>query len=128
MSLDAIIAKVRSVAAMAEQVAKESAPLVEAEAKRTAGAGTSPGGQAWADRKDGKPALVNAASAVKARSVGDVVQVALGSTETGSAKVQAIQNTTRQIIPAKGEALPTSYRKIVAEVASRVFARLTGVA
>lgn len=96
--LDGIIASVRKLGDV-DAIAKTAAPLVEAAVKRTAAAGTSPDGTPWPPRKDGKPALANAAAAVEAVAIGPVVQVRLVGTSTGSQTAQAIQNHTRRILP-----------------------------
>ncbi len=133
-SLDSMIAKCRALGTLPDDIARVAAPLVEAEGKRTASAGTTPMGEPWRARKDGERALENAATAVSASAAGSTVTVKLGSTSTGSAKVQAIQNASRQIIPKhstrKGggaEGIPPGYEKALNLAAQQVWDRAMGV-
>lgn len=124
--LDTMIAKVRALGAAPEEVAKLAAPLVEAAVKQTAAAGTSPDGVAWAPRRDGRPALVNAAAAVAARAIGPVVQLRLVGTPTGSQTAQAIQNHYRPILPSKASELPKPVTAALTEAGRRYFNRSMG--
>jgi hypothetical protein len=115
--LDDMIARIRLLEGGAEATAKAAAPLVEAAVKSTAAARTSPDGVAWPAKKDGSPALVNAAEAVKAEAVGSAVRLRLVGTPTGDQLAQAIQNAKRPILPVAGrlgkpvtEALSTAAR------------------
>jgi hypothetical protein len=121
-----MIAKMRELGASGERVAKAAVPLVEAAVKATAAAGLSPNGKPWAARKDGKPALVNAAAAVACRARGPVVQLYLQGTSTGSQKVQAVQNARRGILPAKGEGPPPVVVKALEEAGAKVFKEIVG--
>lgn len=58
---------------LAEHGAAEAAPLVEAEAKQTAAAGTDPYGTPWPLKKDGTRALKNAADHVSVHAAGAFV-------------------------------------------------------
>lgn len=126
MSLDAIIQKVRALGGLAAAAARSAAPMVEAQSKKTAAAGTDPNGKQWAPKKDGGAPLVNAADAVSVVAIGTVVQIRLGATSTGSAKAQAIQNTRRQIIPANGEGIPAGILKALDEGANKAFREAVG--
>ena len=121
-----MISKLRALGVAPARVAEVAAPLVEAAVKETAAAGESPDGKAWRPRKDGAPALANAAAAVKARALGAVVQLYLQGTSTGSQKVQAIQNSRRSIIPAKGEGAPKVVLKALERAAAKVFLEIMG--
>jgi len=125
--LDGILERVRALGALPEEIASAAAPKVQDALRKTAAAGTSPSGKAWAPRKaDGKRALANAAAAVTARAVGPTVQVRLEGTSTGDAKVQAIQNVKRPIIPATGEAIPGVVLEAIREGADEAFDRIVG--
>lgn len=134
MSLDSIIEKIRALGTLPTDIARAAAPLVEAESKRTASAGTTPWGEAWKPRKaDGQPALQNAAAAVTVTASGPKVVIALAGTSSGSAKVQAIQNASRQIIPKhttkKGggnEGIPPGIARAVEAGAQHAFTRTVG--
>ncbi len=125
--MDRIIRSVQSLAGAPVAVAALAAPLVQTAVQTTAAAGTSPDGTPWKPRKDdGRRALANAAEAVQCRAIGPVVQLSLGSTSTGSAKVQAIQNAQRPILPDRGAALPSTIVQALGLAAHRFFARATG--
>lgn len=124
LAMQEMIARVRRLGKLPEDVAKAAAPLVEGVAKRAAAAGENANGKAWRPRKDGKPALVNMAAAVGARAVGTVVQIFLRGTSTGSAKVQAIQAARRDVLPS-GE-VPPAIATEIKRAASQVFSRAMG--
>ena len=126
--LDAMIAKVRSLEGAPEAIAKIAAPLVQAAAKSTAAAGTTPSGEKWAPRKGGgAPVLSNAAAAVEAVAIpGPKVRLRLVGTSTGSQKVQAIQNHTRPIIPKYGDELAGPIAGAMTEACKRYFRRSMG--
>jgi hypothetical protein len=114
MSLDDMIASMRRLGTLPELAAAKAAPLVSAVSKVSAAAGRTPNGDPWPPRKDGHPALQNAAAAVSAVAVGSVVQIRLDGTSTGDQQVQAIQNARRQIIPASGEGIPAPIASAIA--------------
>lgn len=116
--IDAMIHQLGAIGDSANGIAKVAAPLMEAAVKKTAAAGTSPDGTPWRSKKDGDPALKNAAQSVQGRAIGSVVELRLVGTATGDAKVQAIQNARRPILPKPGmapapvaEALQTAARQ-----------------
>jgi len=124
--LDGIIDRVRALGRFPEELAATAAPGVEAAVKATAAAGTTPAGKPWAPKKDGTSPLTNAAAAVHARAVGTVIELRLDGTSTGSQKVQAIQNTRRNILPPKGEGVPAPIVKAISDAAAKTFSRITG--
>jgi hypothetical protein len=124
--LDAMIAAVKALGELPERVAAEAAPAVQAVLRKTAAAGTSPDGVPWAATKEGKPALKNAAAAIHVTAKGPVITARLEGTSTGSAKVQAVQNHTRPILPVRGDDLPKSVANAVTQAAERVFRRTVG--
>lgn len=127
LELDQIIERVRALGKLPEEVAKAARPRIEEVSQATAAAGTTPDGKAWEPRKkDGRRALANAAAAVTVRAIGPVIRLALQGTSTGSAKVQAIQNTRRPILPATGEAIPARLLEVLKATAAEVFTSLTG--
>lgn len=124
--LNDLIVRIRKMGQLPELVAKKAVPYVEAEAKATARAGTTPTGTPWPKTRDGKAPLQNAAEAVFVRSVGPVIQIGLKGTTTGSAKVQAIQNTRRQIIPKQGDDIPPKIVQAIDRAAKETFQSLAG--
>lgn len=132
-ALDEMVETMRKLGAAPAEVAKLAAPLVDVEAKRTAAAGTSPTGTAWAAKKKGGRALANAATAVEARVVGDtVVQIRIVGNDTGSQKAQSIQHygtkriPARPLIPQGGSDLPPGISRAFQKAASAFFQRATG--
>lgn len=123
--LDAIIAKMRGLAGVGEEAARIAAPLVEAEVKATAAAGTTPDGKPWAPKKGGGRAMVNAAAAVSARADGSAVVVTLEGPEvlhnfgTGHAP-------KRQVLPDAGAELPKPIADAARTAAEQAFANATG--
>jgi hypothetical protein len=125
--LDAMIERVKSLGELPETIAAAAAPLVEDAVRKTASAGTTPDGEAWAPRKaDGSPALRNAAQAVHASARGTLVVLELGATSTGSAKVQAIQNAQRPILPRSGSDLPATVLGAVQKAATSSWSKAMG--
>ncbi len=123
--LDAMIRRLRGLRGMSAAAAREAAPLVEAAAKASADAGTTPSGAAWSPTKrDGDRALTRAASAVSARATGSVVQIVLVGHHIYHSL--GIGRPKRQIIPDKGDAIPSAIAAAMAEGARRAFARLMG--
>ena len=108
-----------------EDLAKSSAPLVVAAVKSTAAAGTSTDGVPWLPRKDGSPALQNAAAAVEGDADGATIHLRLVGTSTGSQRAQAIQNHTRPILPLPGR-LGKPVTSALTAAAQRYFARSLG--
>lgn len=103
--------------------AVEAAPLVEAVTKATAAAGTDPYGQKWKSKKDGSPALVEAASSVTAVALGTLVRI---RTRGGYAIQNFIKIHKRQVIPDKDLPLPPAIAKALKEGAERAFRKLMG--
>ena len=103
--------------------ATESAPLVEAAAKATAAAGTDPYGRQWQSKKDGSPALVDAASSVTAVALGTLVRI---RTRGGYAIQNFIKVHRRQVIPDKGLPIPKEIVDALKEGSSRAFEKLVG--
>jgi hypothetical protein len=121
-----MIETVQKLGGSATEVAKIAAPQVQAVVQASASKGTTPDGTAWAPKKDGSPALVNAAAAVECRALGTVVQLRLVGTPTGSQKVQAIQNHTRGILPDRGKAIPLPIVGALTKAARFYFNRAMG--
>lgn len=123
--LDAMIAEMRELSKFDTEAAKQAAPLIEAEAKRTAAAGTTPDGKAWPATKEGKRALAGAASHVTAKAVGTLVAVELEGVETFHDRGNA-HLPKRQIIPAQDGDMPDGIAKAAQAGSDRAFAKLTG--
>jgi hypothetical protein len=123
-SLDAMIARVRSYGrGMGEKVARAAAPLIEAAAKKTAAAGTTPDGVAWKPKKDGGRPLEHAAEHLSAKAVGASVVLTL------SGKAEVVHNfgnekdPKRQILPSGGGPLPKGIEAAARKAAISVFQR-----
>jgi hypothetical protein len=105
IALDAMLAKLGKLAQSGvEGAARACTPHVQAEAKRTAAAGTDPYGEPWHARKDGQRAIPEAASAVTCVARGNIIQIRV-------VRGAAIQNflsekNRRQVIPRSDRPLP----------------------
>lgn len=119
------IARVRTMGAtIQDAAAKEARPLIEAEARRTAAAGTDPYGEAWAPKNDGARALPAAADAIRVTTAGPAVV-------TKVLRGAAIQNQIasqgsgsrygRTVIPSGDRPLPAGYVVALQEGARRAF-------
>jgi hypothetical protein len=126
-ALDRMIAAVERVGVLPELVAKRAAPRVQEALQRTAAAGTTPEGEAWAPKADGGKALANAPAAIEVTSSGTVITSRLVGTPTGSQKVQAIQHygtkriPARHILPVAGAGIPEPVAKAIGDVATQAF-------
>lgn len=124
-ALAAFIERVRKLGTLGEDAAKLAAPLVEKAMKRTAAAGTTPDGEAWAPRKDGGRALVNAADALSAEAVGSVVVGKLDGVEVvhnrGTKRMPR-----RQILPSLGAGIPRNIADALTEASAEAFKRAMG--
>lgn len=124
-ALTDFIARVRTMGAtIQDAAARESRPLVEAEAKRTAAAGTDPYGAAWAPKKDGTRAMPDTADAIRVTTAGS-------SVVTKVLRGAAIQNRIasqgsgsrygRTVIPSGDRPLSAGYVAALSEGAERAF-------
>ena len=124
-AMGAFIEKLRRFGAEGlDLAAREAQPLVEAEAKRTAGAGTDPYGEPWRPTKAGARAIPNAAGAVEV-----IVRGATLTTRAhGGAAIQNVlsDKNRRQVIPDAYRGLPPGYREALQEGARRAFRKLVG--
>ena len=115
--LAVLATRLRALPTLGAAIALEAAPSCQAIARSTAAAGTTPLGVPWAPRKkDGARALVNAASAISARALGDVIMLVL-------AGVSVFHNATRQMLPDTGAGVPPGYREAIRAAAMRVLSR-----
>lgn len=122
--LDEWIARLKALGGdkMPERVAELAAPLVDAEVKKTAKAGTDPLGKAWTPKKDGGRPLVNAPSHISTKAQGRVVAVTLTGPDVwhhygrGGAP-------RRQVLP-DGASIPKSVWDAVHKAAKQAFDEL----
>lgn len=124
--LDAILERIRSLGGLAEEAARAAAPLVEAAAKRTAAAGTTPSGEAWAPKKDGGRALAHAADAVSASAAGPTITITLADPEAWHQRGVGTHTPKRQVIPEAGDDLPPQHAAAIEQGTRQAFQRLTG--
>ena len=108
--LQALVRSVRSFASEARS-APEVAAAVEASLRASAGAGTSPDGEAWAPGKEsGGRVMAHAADAITVKAVGSVVLVTLTGHDVyhhyGAGRGKQNGKPMRPIIPTAG--LPTT--------------------
>jgi hypothetical protein len=123
--LSAMIAEMRKLQELPTAAARESAPLIEAEAKRTAAAGTTPDVDAWAAKKDGGRAMANVAAHVSASASGTIVRVEVEGPEVFH-NFGAGNLPKRQIIADKADEIPAGIAKAIQAGTDRAFAKLTG--
>lgn len=125
-ALDAMIARLQGLRSFAAEAASRAAPHVEAAARATAAAGTTPVGAAWAPKKrpDGRRPLEGAAAFVHARAAGTVLVLAIQGHHLYHSL--GIGRPKRQIIPDKGEPIPPSIRAACERGAREAFARAVG--
>ena len=115
-----MVERVRALRTIEADTAEAARPAIEAAARATAAAGTTPTGEAWAPRKaDGARALANATAGVSAVAVGAVVQVVLKPP-------YVFHQKTRQIIPGAGEEIPPAIATALQEAASASFKKAMG--
>lgn len=120
------IAGVRQIGTMPEDTAKAAAPLVEAAARRTASAGTTPTGQPWSDRKKGGRALEHAADAITAEASGASVAIVLRGPEVYHHHGVGKTIPQRQIIPVAGDPVPPAVADAITKAAEQTFRRAVG--
>lgn len=125
--LDEMIRRMRSLGdgTFAAECAREAAPAMAAEIKRTAAAGTSPDGAAWPEKKGGGRALAKAAGEVTARAVDDVAAVSIPFPYSLHNAGQG-HAPKRQILPETGAGIPPRMAEVCSEAAQRVWARRMG--
>lgn len=123
--LSAMIAELRELRKLPEAAAREAAPLIEAEAKRTAAAGTTPDGEPWAAKKDGGRALANAADHVSAKANGTLVIVELEGPDYFH-NFGLGHNPKRQVIADKADEMPEGIARAVEKATDAAFAKITG--
>lgn len=126
-ALDRYLAKLGKLRSFRADMAKIAAPLVEAAARATAAAGTTPDGKAWEPKKGGGRALPNAAAAITARAVGSAILVIL----RGPYVLHHIGKghaPKRQIIPAGGasSSLPPGIARALHTASAQAFRRAMG--
>jgi hypothetical protein len=123
VELDAMIAGLRRLEGLPALAAALAAPLVDAEAKRTAAAGTSPEGAPWAPRKkDGGRALAGAAKTIAVQALGSVVRIVLRGPEAW----HQFNSYGRRIIPDGGAGIPDGVARALIEGCKQAFARAMG--
>lgn len=122
--LAAFAQRLRRLGKLAPEAAKAAAPLVEAVAKETAAAGTTPQGEAWPAKRDGGRALPNAASAITAHANGLTVIVKL----VGAYFFHHYSKgkDRRRVLPDSGGGIPPKVVAALREATKRTFERLIG--
>lgn len=108
---------------LVKDAAREAAPLVDAEIKRTAAANTDPYGERIEPKRDGSPALVNAAKGVFARAGGPVIRIKV----SGPYAIHFFKKINqRRLIPSGGRPMPPGIVAALHEGARRAFAKAMG--
>jgi hypothetical protein len=121
--LAAFAARLRSLKGFAQAATEAAAPLVEAEVKRTASAGTATDGNPWPAKKDGGRALPSAADAVTAAANGAFVILKLLGPYVYHQRAKP-DDHRRPILPTSAQ-LSSGIRAALAEGCRRAFERLS---
>jgi hypothetical protein len=110
-ALDALITRLRRSHQFVTTAAPAAAEAMAAALRAAAASGASPDGAAWAEKKKGGRALVNAAAKIVVRAVGTVLLARIGFPES-------VHNVGTKVTP-KRQILPTSMPPAVAEAIKR---------
>jgi hypothetical protein len=123
-ALAAMIARVQAFGKDATRdAAREAAPLVDAEVKRTAAAGTDPYGEPLPPKRDGSRALLNAAENVSAVAAGPTIKIRTH----GAYAIHFFKKIDqRRIVPSKDKPMPKAIIEALKEGARRAFAKAMG--
>jgi hypothetical protein len=113
--IDDMLASLQRLKTVDVRAAQLAAPLVEAAVKKTAAAGTSPSGKAWAEKKGGGRAMKGAAGHLKAQAIGNVVRVSLTGPDVFH-NYATTREPRRQVIPDVGEVPPEVARAVRAGI------------
>jgi|GEM_PF-1874951 len=93
------IDKVNTLGALPSEIAKDVAPVLDAEIRKNISAGVDPEGKPWQLTKDGKKPLTNAGAALTVRAISSVVQAKLEGHVALHHLGAARGNVRRQILP-----------------------------
>ncbi|HYG68649.1 MAG TPA: hypothetical protein VD838_13355 [Anaeromyxobacteraceae bacterium] len=120
--LERMIERIRAVPGIAKRAAPDAAEAVREALARTAAAGTTPEGQAWAPRKDdgGRP-LVGAEQALRAAAVGTRIFIRLEGHVARHHRGIARGGVERRLLPEKG--ITPAIGKAIREVVTDHFRR-----
>lgn len=122
--LGSLADRFRRLRGLSEEVAKEAVADVQAAARSSAAAGTTPAGAPWRPTQlRGRP-LQNAPAAISARAVGAIVQIVLAGHHVYHSL--GIGEPKRTVIPDQGDPVPPAVRDAIARAAERVLARVVG--
>lgn len=119
-----MIAALDRLARAPEEAARLAAPLVEAELRATAAAGTDPDGHPWPQRKAGGRAMAGAASHITCVARGPVVRATLNGPDVFH-HFGARGEPRRQVLTDPG-AIPAGVAKALDRAAAQAFARAVG--
>lgn len=119
--LDAMIAQLRALGRLPEDVAREAQPLVLEAARATARAGTTPEGRPWPPTKKGTAPLKNAADAITVEVSGRVITEVLTGPEVFHNAGVGSTTPQRKIIPETGDPIPPGVQKAILQGARRAF-------
>jgi hypothetical protein len=120
-----MIATFRGLSAIDRRAAELAAPRLEDAIQRTASAGTTPEGEAWAPTKKGGRAMANAAAHVTAKAYGSTVRVKLDTVDVFHHFGRGASEVRRRVIPDPGTR-PRVVDEAVRAAMAEAFAELTG--
>lgn len=124
LALDGFIGRVNDLEQLAEATATEAAPLVQNALRATAGAGKSPTGVPWKDRKEGGRAFANAAEKITVKALSNVVKISLTGPEVFGQF--GASGPRRPMIPGADGELGPGVEAAMKEGASRAFEKIMG--
>lgn len=124
IALDGFIGRVNGLEHLAEATATEAAPLVQSALRATAGAGTSPDGIAWKERKKGGRAYANAAEQITVKALSNIVKISLTGPEVFGQF--GASGPRRPMIPSADSELGPGVVSAMQEGASRAFDKIMG--
>lgn len=122
--LESMIARLRALGSdeAVHRVAEKAAPRVLAALQKTAGAGTTPDGEAWQAKKSGGRPLAHAADALDVEAHGRFVVATLtGPTVFHHRGAQG--KPVRQVLPDSGT-IPDGVRAALVDAAKEVFEKI----
>lgn len=122
-SFDAMLDSLRRLGNFPEDAAKRVAPLLEAELRRTAAAGTAPDGTPWPAKKDGGQAFEGIGEHITAKAFGTTVRAIL----TGHAVFGHFgggRNPRRPVLPDPGT-IPPGVARALDKAAGQAFDEAT---
>lgn len=124
-TIEEMIGSLNALSAIDKRTAALAAPRIEEALKKSAAAGMSPDGEAWAPaKKTGKPTMVNAAKAISTKAFGNVIRTTLTGPEVFH-QYGVRGEPRRKVIP-DTNTTPDIVADALDEASAQAFEELTG--